>query len=365
MDAVDLNLSGMEFTRLANSFYNAQNLPSDLNRINLDVNLFNYILTNANQVKDKKKVAFCCICVNPLYWQYAKPLLDSARTFFLPGHQTDFFLWSDIPEGENTEAFKLAEQQTIERTLLVNNPGLHPQITAEIQASFKNLQENRKNLGATVFPIEPIEWPMPTLMRYHTMLQQEEKLKEYDYIFYCDVDMLFVNVVGDEILGDRLTAVGQPMYFIRKEWWPPYEPNDKSSAYIKRPSKLINDNGKPRMMPLYVAGGMQGGKSDEWIKAMKIMKKNIDSDLNNNYVSIWNDEGHWNKYLLDLNPSDKDIILTPSYTFPDSLQKEYFEPMWGCSYQPKLITLTKKFSFTPGGGEAVQKMVAETKVLQK
>jgi len=352
-----------EFSRLANNFYNSQGLASDANRIAVDSYLINYFIENQEKVRESLKIAFCCICVNPLYWQFAKPLFDSARQFFLPGHNVDFLLWSDIPEGENAEAFKTAEETTITSTLAVNNPTFHQQITSEIQASFKDLQENRKNLGATVFPIEPIEWPMPTLYRYHTMLQQEEKLKEYDYVFYCDIDMKFVNIVGDEILGQRLTGVLQPMYAIRKEFWMPTEPNDKSAAYIKRPSKLINDGGKPRSMPIYLAGGFQGGKTEAWIAAMKEMKKSIDKDFSINYVSVWNDESHWNKYLFE-NPDDRDVILTPSYTYPDSLIKEYFEPMWGTNYQPKLMTLTKKFSFTPGAGKHLAETLSAIKPLQ-
>ncbi len=335
-------ISGVDFVRIANNFYNSQNLPSDINRIGLDSQLLNYFAAHQIDLEKKYKVAFCCICVNPLYWQFAKPLIDGAKQFFLPGHEVDFFIWSDIPD--DPEAFKKAEQETLDKTLPLNNSTLHPQITSEIQAAFKNLQENWKSTGATVFPIEPIEWPMPTLMRYHTFLQQEEKLKDYDYVFYCDIDMRFVNVVGDEVLGERLTAVLQPMYATRKEWWPPYEPNEKSASFIKRPGKVINDQGKPRFMPMYMAGGFQGGRTEPFMKAMKEMKKKIDQDLNKlNYVPVWNDETVWNSYLFE-HHDDRDVVLTPAYTYPDSLIKEYFEPMWGCSYQPKLITLTKKFS---------------------
>lgn len=353
-----------EFTRIANNFYHSRGLESHLQRIGVDAELINYVNANREIVKQKYKIALCMICVNPLYWQFAKPMIDSAKQFFLPGHEVDFFLWSDIPDSENTEAFNQAEQQTIATTLQVNSLERHADIVTEINQAFKGLQDNRKNLGATVYPIEPIEWPMPTLMRYHTLLQQEEKLKEYDYVFYCDIDMRFVNVVGDEILGQRLTGVLQPMYALRKEWWPPYEPNDKSTSYINRPNKIINDGGKPRMMPIYLAGGFQGGKTEPWLAAMKEMKKKIDKDLTKNYVPIWNDETVWNSYFYE-NPDDRDKILTPSYTYPDSLIKEYFEPMWGCSYQPKLLTLTKKFSFQPGAGAALQKMLGETSQLQK
>lgn len=176
------------------------------------------------------------------------------------------------------------------------------------------------------------------------VLQQEEILSKYDYIFYCDVDMAFVDIVGDEILGDGLTSGTNPMYYLDKSMVPPYEPNSNSTAYINRPGQIVNENGQPRFQPMYYAGGFQGGKTDKFIEAMKVMKKNIDKDFNNNYIAIWNEESHWNKYLFDNPPA---IVLNPSYIFPDSLINEYYIPRWGRAYQPKLVTLTKKTSLRP------------------
>lgn len=317
MKQVPKEMTAEEFTRLANNFYNSQEIASDYNRIALDSQLCNYLATQRATLDKKYKVAFLWICLNPPYWEYASNMIEGAKRFFLPGHDVDYFLWSDMPETAN--------------------------------------------FGATIFPTEPVDWPLPTLLRYSLFLQQEEKLREYDYLFYCDVDMHFAGVVGDEILGEGLTAAQHPMYALRKEYWPPYEPNENSTAYIKRPGKVISDGDKPRFMPLYYAGGFQGGKTDEFIRAMRAMKKNIDADFTKNYVAIWNDETHWNKYLSE-NPPE--IVLTPSYIYPDSLIKEYYEPLWGCSYPPKLVTLTKKFTISPEGGEAVAKMINETKSLQ-
>jgi len=77
---------------------------------------------------------------------------------------------------------------------------------------------------------------------------------------------------------------------------------------------------------------------------MKVMKSMVDKDLLNGYIAIWNDESHWNKYLFKHKPA---IVLSPSYIYPDSLIKEYYEPRWGQSYPPKLVTLTKKSSLVP------------------
>lgn len=286
-----------EFVRLANNFYSEKKISVDYNRIAIDSQLCEYIGEHKDDRKKKCKVAFVWICLNAPYWTFAKDMIEGAKTFFLPGHDVDYFLWSDMPDSIN--------------------------------------------YGATVFPTEPVEWPLPTLMRYSLFLQQEEILAKYDYIFYCDVDMKFVNVVGDEILGEGLTGALHPMYARRKELEFPLEPNPESQAYIDTPKH-------------YFAGGFQGGKSDAFIKAMKVMKRSIDADFSKNYIARWNDESHWNRYLWDNPPS---VILSPSYVYPDSLVDEYYKKIWGQDYQPKLITLTKKFTTNKEGGEAVKQMI--------
>lgn len=255
-----------------------------------------------------KKVALLFICLNAPYWPYLKDVVEDAKERFLKNHKVDFFTWSDMPENVS--------------------------------------------YGATVFPTEPVEWPFPTLMRYHLFLQQEEALKDYDYIFYLDVDMRIVGEVGDEILGQGLTMAEHPMYALRREYIPPYEPNPQSAAYINRFGAIVDDNGKKHFKPLYAAGGFQGGVASEFIKAMKEMRKSIDKDFMNNYTAIWNDESHWNKYLSEYR--GQITVLTPSYVYPDSLINEYYVRIWGCNYQPKIVTLTKPFSTTKEAGEVLR-----------
>ena len=163
--------------------------------------------------------------------------------------------------------------------------------------------------------------------------------------------MKFVSRVGDEILGD-LVAAQHPMYAIRREYQPPYEPNEKSTSFIPRPGRVLTENGKKRFEPLYFAGGFQGGRSLNFIKAMKTMKEIIDKDFTeNNYIPIWNDESAWNKYLFE-NPPD--VVLNPSYIYPDTLNLAYYQRVWGRNFVPKIITITKKFSLTKTGGSDLQ-----------
>lgn len=353
---MEINIDAQDFVRLTNNFYTQANYPIDYSRMMTDVNLFNYVATHKEDIQKKYKVAMVFICLNPLYWEYAKTMVDGARQFFLPGHNTDFLFWTDIPENPQEVGQKVVNAFA-ERGVNMQDVTNQKKLTEVING----IIDLRNQRDIQVFPTDPIEWPFPTLLRYNLFLQQEEKLKEYDYIFYCDIDMRFVNVVGDEILGDGLTAAQHPMYALRKEYFPPYEPNPDSQAYIPRPGRVVVENNKPRFIPLYYAGGFQGGKADKWIEAMKEMRKMTDKDLTRNYIPIWNDESVFNKYLF-LNPPS--TVLTPSYIYPDSLIKEYYEPLWGCAYIPKLVTITKWFSLSQEGGSHVVKMMAETKPLQ-
>ena len=255
----------------------------------------------------KYKVAVVAICLNSHYWPFISEMIASARKFFLKGHEVDFILWTDMPEDTK--------------------------------------------IDAKIIPTEPFQWPLPTLYRYHLFLREKKLLQEYDYIYYIDADMKFVSRVGDEVLGD-LMAAAHPMYYVRKEYIPPYEPNEKSTSFIPRPGRVTEEDGKKRFEPFYAAGGFQGGRSDLFINAMEEMKSMIDKDFtDNNYIPVWNDETAWNKYLF-LNPPT--VYLGPSYVYPDSLNRAYYQKVWGRNFVPRLVTLTKSFSLTPQAGANLQ-----------
>lgn len=268
--------------------------------------------------KRKKKVALLLIGVNERYWPYLNQVIKDAREHFLPQHKVDFHVWSDMPEGTIENVFH--------------------------------------------HPTDSIEWPYPTLMRYHLFLNEEEKLKEYDYLFYLDADMRIVAKISDEILGEGLTTAPHPGYAVNPLYIPPYEPNKDSRAYIPRLGRLVTENsGKTRFMPFYAAGGFQGGVAREFLKAMKELKRNIDWDLDHlNYIAIWNDESHWNKYLWDFQRKEGNItFLDVSYIYPDSLIKEYYEPLWGRKYDPKIITITKPFSLSKQAAEELNQLMGK------
>lgn len=383
-------------------------LPKDQYIKKIEVNADNVEIDFA----PKQKVALLFISLNDRYWPYLAQVIKDCRKNFLPHHQVDYFVWTDYNEESKqkqlqsfdalaAEYLKTKSQELL--NAIVNGFSLvirlhnifYPQ---EIQKALETLKAQgifykqegpkfwlesthavneqdvlllvsvTKNIlsffhadmdetlkGAVISDTAPIEWPMPTLMRYHLFLNQEEKLKEYDHILYLDADMRVVDKISDEVLSEGLLAAEHPMYSLRKEYIPPYEPNERSTAYIPRPGRVVDEGGKPRFKPYYYAGGFQGGKAPLFIEAMKTMKKNIDKDFDNNYTAIWNDESHWNKYLSEY--KDSLVVLSPAYIYPDSLIDEYYIKVWGQKYEPKIITLTKPFSLSTQGAEEIQKFI--------
>lgn len=163
--------------------------------------------------------------------------------------------------------------------------------------------------------IEHKPWPFMTLGRYEIFSTQYSKLSKMNYIFYCDVDMLFVSDVGREILSDRVVTL-HPGY-VGKRGTPETNPN--SLAYI------------PASKPMqYFAGGFNGGSSDEFLKMSRILANNIQLDLEKGIIAVWHDESHLNKYMIDNHPTK---ILDPSYCCPE----EWID----CPFGRRLLALQK------------------------
>lgn len=154
---------------------------------------------------------------------------------------------------------------------------------------------------------ENLGWPNNTLKRYEIFLKIKDKLQRFDYIFFLNANLLFLNTIEDhEFLPDQtenLVACLHPGYFDKSRDKFTYEKNTQSTAYI--PKELGRH---------YFAGGINGGRATAFIDAMEQMNKNIVTDGSNNIIATWHDESYWNKYLV----KREDIhILNPSYLYPE------------------------------------------------
>lgn len=209
-----------------------------------------------------KKVGLLIIATNK-YTTFLQKLISSADTYFLKNQEVTYFVFTN---------------QNI------------------------NLQSNRNVL---IIEIEHKDWPWMTLGRYDIFNNSNKTLKEMDYLYYCDVDMLFVDEVSDEILGERV-ATQHPGYTgVRGT----PDTNPMCLAYVDPSEKMQ-----------YFAGGFNGGTSEEYLRMCSVLSKNIQTDYSKDIIAIWHDESHMNRYFIDNTPT---VILSPSYCYPESVSIPY------------------------------------------
>lgn len=223
-----------------------------------------------------KKIGLLVIATNR-YTQFLQPLIDSANKHFLNGHEVTYFVFTN-------QSIKIESEREVKK-----------------------------------FHVEHKEWPWMTLGRYKIFSNVSEILKEMDYLYYCDVDMLFVDNVGDEILSDRV-ATQHPGY-VGRRGTPDENPN--SLACISRDEPMQ-----------YFAGGFNGGSSVEYLKMAKLISNNIDIDYSKGVIALWHDESHLNRYFID-NPPTK--ILDPSYCCNEGWHD--------CPFGRRLLALDKNHQF--------------------
>lgn len=157
---------------------------------------------------------------------------------------------------------------------------------------------SNKNLNVIETKHEP--WPNPTLKRYHLFHENKELFCNMDYLSYVDVDSLFIDDIEDDILTKFTVCLHWA--FVGSSGTP--ERNPISTAYISE-----KESNK------YYAGGFYIAERDIFLDMTSKLKNNIETDLSNNYIAIWHDESHLNRYLLD-NPPELELYQ-PYFTGED------------------------------------------------
>jgi hypothetical protein len=145
-------------------------------------------------------------------------------------------------------------------------------------------------------------WPLGTLLRHHYLLKKPF-LRDYDYLFLCDADMVFIRPVGAEILGSRVALLGH--HHTRfQPWQYPYCRKKDSTAYIPHPQGEY-----------YFVGGFQGGASETYLADCEALATAVRMDLRNHVIADWHDESYWNRHLVDHPPT---VVLPWGYAMAES-----------------------------------------------
>jgi len=172
-------------------------------------------------------------------------------------------------------------------------------------------------------PIEHKPFPFATMDRFKHFTNNAEKFSKENYLYYIDVDCLFVDTVGEEIIGN-LTGVRHCGYYNTVG---PYESNSQSCLYA--------DISKYKY---YFGGGFSGGTKDSYLALAKWCSDMIEKDVANGIIPKWHDETAINRYFLDHIP---DVILNPSYHYPQG-NIGYYKKMWSpANFNAKILLLDK------------------------
>jgi hypothetical protein len=210
------------------------------------------------------RTALLLIATGPRYWPYILPLIKSAQKFFVPH---DVILFTDSPT----------------------------------------------NYGFQIVYLPAQGYPETTLKRYHTFLDYVHLLDKYDYVFFVDIDAVFVDYVGPEIFADGITAT----LHRNQNPFDLLETRPHSTAYLAK-------------MKEYYCGGFNGGTVEAYFEMAEHIRTAVDLDTKRGIVAIWHDESHMNRYLSEHPPAK---VLTSDYCYPET---ELHKPC-----HPKIVCLEK------------------------
>jgi hypothetical protein len=230
------------------------------------------------------KIAILYICTGK-YDVFWKEFFESYEEYFLPNSQKEYFVFTDA------------------ETLYAENEcnGIH--------------KIYQKQLG----------WPDDTLMRFHMFDSISEQLEKFDFIYFMNANCKCVTTITEEefLPKDKdIVVVQHPGYYNKNPKDFVYDRNPKSTAYIPK------NQGQ-----YYICGGINGGKSQAYLKLIKELKNNIDIDKSNGVIAKWHDESHINRYILN---HDNWEIKSPEYCCAEG---------WELPFKPRILVREKSKYF--------------------
>lgn len=222
------------------------------------------------------KIAVLYICTGryTIFW---KDFFPSAERYFLPGHEKEYFVFTD---GEIDHRD-------------------HPRVKVVHQ----------ENLG----------WPHMAVKRYHLFTRIKEQLRAYDLAYFCNANLLFVDVVDDAILPERdeVVVTQHPGFFDKPAREFTYERDPRSTAYVPE--------GEGRH---YIGSGFNGARVSRYLEIIDTIRDRTDRDLAHDLIAVWHDESHLNRYIID-HPCK---LISPSYLYPEG---------WKIPFPPKILVRDK------------------------
>lgn len=242
-------------------------------------------------MSERKQIGLLIIATRK-YKQFFPQLLEGVKKHFLPNHKVTIFLFCDthIDDCIGNERVKIEQ-----------------------------------------YPIPAYRFPEATLYRFKIFDEYCWRMASMDYLFYSDVDMGFIDEVGDEILGTGLTVVFHPGFYVNRDkvgCWGSNGVVRESLAWVEPGNRFW-----------YVAGGFNGGVTECFQTMANHLHVNIQKDEINNVRAEHNDESHLNAYLKNDYNSGEILYLDSGYCM---VEEEAYRKSWGIdNLKPRILALSK------------------------
>ncbi|XP_056395465.1 histo-blood group ABO system transferase-like isoform X1 [Hyla sarda] len=241
---------------------------------------FNKDLLNAQFHQIDVRVGLTVFAIKK-YVRFLNKFIESAEKFFMVGHKVNYYVFTD--RANEISNFTLAEGRQL--------------VILEVPAYER--------------------WQDVSMRRMEMIRDFSIKrfVNEVDYLACVDVDMVFLDYVGVEILSKVFGAL-HPGFFDKTRREFTYERRPQSSAYI--PFEAGD---------FYYAGGYFGGVIEEVVRLTNYCHQAMMADKQKNMEALWHDESYLNKYFLLHKPTK---ILSPEY-------------IWNNYYGSPAAVQTKRF----------------------
>ncbi|XP_078515352.1 histo-blood group ABO system transferase 2-like [Lissotriton helveticus] len=215
------------------------------------------------------------------YVMFLQLFLHSAEKYFMVGRKVHYYIFTDQPD--KVPATSLAPGRFVD-ILQISAHSTWQEISMRRMEALSNMAKQRF-------------------------------YGEVQYLVCMDVDMVFGDSVGVEILGE-LVATLHPGYFRLPRSRFPYEQRPKSKAYVS-----------PSEGDFYYMGAFFAGTVVQIYKLTDTCHRAIMEDKSQGIEAVWHEESHLNRYLIRHKPTK---VLSPEYMWDmnlphgDLLEKKRF-----------------------------------------
>jgi len=212
------------------------------------------------------RIAVLYICTGPyrIFWD---EFYKSSNNYFLKKHEKHYFIFTDD----------------------VNFP---------------------KSFDITIIQKQCQGFPNDSLFRFQMFLEIKDQLLNYDYTYFFNSNMQFVDFVNEEIFPNLtnengLVGVLHPGHYNKNYLFFPYERNVRSKAFIPFKTNHIYR---------YFMGGVNGGKTLNYIDLIARCAINIEDDYKKGIIAVYHDESHLNSFFF----KNSCKILESNYGWPQN-----------------------------------------------